>query len=183
MLKAIITDFDGTLVDTFEANLQAYQKAFSEVGQTLTEAQYRTRFGFRFDRFMDTMGIADRKTTACIKELKKNYYPMFFDYLRPNYTLLELIRGFKQLGGKTAIASTARRENLLSVLEYLDMADAFDLVYTGEDVSQGKPSPEIYIKAMETLDVEPSETLIFEDSEMGLEAAKSSGAYFIKISF
>ncbi len=181
MLKAIITDFDGTLVDTFEANLQAYQYAFAEVGLTLTEEQYRSYFGFRFDRFMDCMGITDKKTASSIKELKRVCYPRFFDYLRPNQALLELVRSFRCMGGKTAIASTASRENLLNVLTYLEMEDAFDMVYTGEDVKQGKPSPEIYIKAMDALNVEPSETLIFEDSEIGLEAAKASGAYCMTV--
>ena len=53
MIRAIITDFDGTLVDTFDANLKAYQKAFGEVGVVLSEEKYRECFGFRFDRFME----------------------------------------------------------------------------------------------------------------------------------
>ena len=52
MIKAVITDFDGTLVDTFKANLHAYQEAFDEVGLILTEEQYRECFGFRFEKFM-----------------------------------------------------------------------------------------------------------------------------------
>ena len=56
-------------------------------------------------------------------------------------------------------------------------------LYTGQDVENGKPSPEIYDKTMAELQVQPSDTLIFEDSEVGLQAAKASGAYFIKITF
>ncbi len=181
MLKAFITDFDGTLVDTFEANLFAYQQAFSEVGQRLTETQYRERFGYRYDRFMTSMGITDDEIANRIRELKKGYYPLYFDRLRPNTALIELIRSFRALGGITAIASTARRENLLAALRHIQAEDAFDLIYTGEDVAQGKPSPEIYNKAMAVLDVEPAETLIFEDSEVGLQAANASKAHVMKI--
>lgn len=183
MIKAIITDFDGTLVDTFEANLKAYQRAFSEVGIALTAEQYRKCFGFRFDRFMTAMGVYDENLANRIKEIKKYCYPQYFEYLRPNEALIEWIGTFKQMGGKTALASTARKDNLMNALNYLDLTELFDLIYSGEDVKYGKPSPEIYEKTMEKLLVAPLDTLIFEDSEVGIIAAKNSGAHFIKITF
>lgn len=181
MIKAIITDFDGTLVDTFEANLHAYQEAFERVGRHLEAERYRECFGFRFDRFMAAMGIFDESERIRIKEVKKEVYPKYFKFLHPNYPLIELIEGFHQLGGKTAIASTARRENLLNAVNHLGIADSFDLIYSAEDVKQGKPSPEIYINAMSVLDVLPAEVLIFEDSPVGFEAAKGSGAKYITV--
>lgn len=183
MIKAIITDFDGTLVDTFTPNLKAYQRAFSDVGLTLTAEDYKKCFGFRFERFMAAMGISDNKICMAIKERKKEYYPQYFDYLRPNKALIDLIRSFKQMGGYTAIASTARRDNLLNALNYLDITDCFDLIYSAEDVTEGKPSPEIYNKTMEKLRVAPGDTLIFEDSEVGLQAAEASAANFLKVIF
>lgn len=179
MIKAIITDFDGTLVDTFEANLRAYQKAFHEVGITLTAAKYRECFGFRFERFMTAMAIMDDNVAAQIKEHKKLYYPEYFGYLKPNTALINLIAGIKAMGGKTAIASTARKENLMNVVNYLGIAHHFDLIYAGIDVKQGKPDPEIYLKSMAALGVTPAETLIFEDSQVGIDAAKASGAQYM----
>lgn len=181
MIKAIITDFDGTLVDTFEANLKAYQEAFNSVGLQLTQEKYRECFGFRFDRFMTAMGISDDSIAAKIREAKKNAYPKYFDCLKPNRTLIELIDTFHKMGGQTAIASTARRENLMNAVNHLGVADSFDLIYAAQDVRQGKPSPEIYLNAMERLNVTPDEVLIFEDSPVGFEAAKASGAKVIPI--
>jgi len=179
MIRAIITDFDGTLVDTFEANLKAYQKAFASVGLELTAERYRECFGYRYDRFMQEMGVTDKAVADAIKEAKKDAYPEFFDALRPNHALIDLIQSIKAMGGKTAIASTARKENLMNAINYLGIADHFDLIYAGVDVKQGKPSPEIYLKAMEALGVEPQETLIFEDSQVGIDAAKASGAHYM----
>lgn len=181
MISAIITDFDGTLVDTFEANLCAYQKAFNGVGLNLTAEKYRQCFGYRFERFMTAVGITDEKTWNYIREAKKEYYPQFFEYLKPNKALIELIDCFHRMGGKTAIASTARKENLMNVVNYLGVGELFDLIYAGVDVKQGKPSPEIYLKAMGALGVTPDETLIFEDSEVGIDAAKASGANYMII--
>lgn len=177
MIKAIITDFDGTLVDTFEANLRAYQQAFSDEGVTLTAERYRECFGYRFERFMTAMAINDNIVAHRIKEAKKEYYPDYFEFLKPNNTLIELIDSFKALGGMTAIASTARKENLMNAVNYLGIAGYFDIIYAGVDVKQGKPSPEIYLKAMKALGVSPEETLIFEDSQVGIDAAKASGAH------
>ena len=182
MINAIITDFDGTLVDTFDANLRAYQKAFSEVGLNLTADKYRECFGYRFERFMMAMAVTDERTWNYIREAKKDYYPLYFDYLKPNYALISLIEGFHKKGGKTAIASTARKENLMNVVRHIGVEEIFDLIYAGVDVKQGKPSPEIYEKAMNVLGVTPTEALIFEDSEVGIQAAKASGANYMIIS-
>lgn len=181
MIKAIITDFDGTIVDTFEANLRAYQEAFYQIGIALTAEKYRECFGYRFDRFMTAMGIFDDSTANKIKELKKDAYPKHFAHLKPNKNLIELISTFHQMGGKTAIASTARKENLMNAVNHLGIADNFDLIYAGVDVKQGKPSPEIYHKAMAALGVSPDEVMIFEDSEVGFQAAEASGAKYIKV--
>lgn len=182
MIKAIITDFDGTLVDTFEANLRAYQKALLDVGVELTAERYRQCFGYRFDRLMTALGITDDKTAEAVRKAKAECYPQYFGLLRPNASLIQLIESFRQMGGKTAIASTARRENLMNALNYLGIARIFDLIYAGVDVREGKPSPEIYLKTMNALHVNAQDTLIFEDSEVGIEAAKASGAYYMIVS-
>ncbi len=181
MIKLIISDFDGTLVDTFEANLHAYQKSFNDVNLSLTEEEYRRNFGFRFERFMSEMGISDEEIINSIREKKKNYYPSFFNFLKINTPLVELISTFHENGGKTAIASTARKENLENALLYTNLKSIFDLVFAGEEVTLGKPSPEIYQKVIERMNVSPEETLIFEDSEVGLQAAKASKAHYMKI--
>lgn len=181
MIKAIITDFDGTLVDTFKANLLAYQKAFHEAGLTLTLDKYRECFGLRYDAFMSRMGIFDDNVAKKIKDLKKEYYPQFFEHLVSNQTLIELIDTFHKMGGKTAIASTARKENLMNAIEYLGLAQYFDHIFAGIDVKCGKPNPEIYNKAMSALGVQPSETLIFEDSDTGVRAAIASNAKYIRV--
>lgn len=185
MIKAIITDFDGTLVDTFEANYQAYMLAFKryyyEIGRELTREEYHKCFGLRFDAFMDAMGIDDEQLRRKIRREKARVYPLCFNSLVPNQPLISFMRSVKGSGVKLAIASTARRENLMNVLNYLHLAEMFDLILAGEQVKEGKPSPEIYLTCMQMLGVKAQETLVFEDSEVGLQAAEASGASFIKI--
>ena len=181
MIKLIITDFDGTLVNTFQANYHAYREAFSQVGLTLSEEDYRECYGLRFDGFMEKMGIVDADVRQRIRSLKGECYPSHFGLLKVNQPLLDFIRMFRKSGGKTAVASTARAKNLFNALNHIGVTDDFDLILAGEDVKQGKPSPEIYNTVMSRMEASPGETLVFEDSTVGLQAAAAAGAHYIKI--
>jgi HAD superfamily hydrolase (TIGR01509 family) len=181
LIKAIITDFDGTLVDTYLANMCAYKAAFYVCGFELSDETYKACFGLRFNDFMNKVGIVDIDTQNKIKELKAELYPEFFHLLIPNTTLIDSLTVMKKSGIKIAIASTARRENLLNVLQHFELTDIFDTILTGESVKCGKPDPEIYILTMEQLGVQPNEVLIYEDSDVGLQAAQDSGANYIKV--
>ena len=181
-IKLIISDFDGTLVDTFQANYHAYKKAFQMNGiNELTEDFYRECFGLRFSDFMEKAGVIDNEIRKKIKNDKMISYPLFFNMLRPNNVLISFIKTFKSSGGKTAIASTARKENLMNVLEYLKINDIFDLILSGKDVSKGKPDPEIYNKVLEITGISPENAIIFEDSEVGIKSAEAAGISYIKI--
>lgn len=181
MIKALITDFDGTLIDTFEANFAAYTIAFTRYGLNLSKEQYRHCFGLRFDAFMDKMDINNPELRNKIKKEKARVYPSCFEYLTPNKVLIDFILKAKASGIKTSIASTAQRGNLMNVLEYINLLDTFDLIVAGDAVKEGKPNPEIYLTSMSKLRVLPEETLIFEDSEVGIQAAKASNAKCIPV--
>ena len=180
-IKAIISDFDGTLVDTFEANFLAYEQAFAEIGYTLTRETYRACFGLRYDKFIEQIGLEKNDDTRKVRDLKSQYYPRHFEHLKVNKALVEFIRAFHADGGKTAIVSTARRENLMAALKCIGAEDLFDVILCGEMVEKGKPNPEIYLKALELLQVDTNEALCFEDTEIGIEAAKAAGVPVIKI--
>lgn len=180
-IRLLISDFDGTLVDTFEANYRAYAGAFDSVGLDLGRERYRECFGFRFDRFMDALGISDSATRAAIREKKAEMYPCHFDCLRVNRPLVDFISAFHASGGMTAIASTARGKNLRNALDYLGISADFDLVLAGESVTKGKPDPEIYLSVLNKMGVKPNEALVFEDSEVGFKAAEAAGIRYIRI--
>lgn len=180
-IKAIISDFDGTLVDTFEANYLAYQQAFAEIGYELTRETYRACFGLRYDKFIEKIGLQKNDDTRMVRDLKAKYYPQHFEHLKVNKSLVDFIRAFHAVGGKTAIASTARRENLMAALKCIGAEELFDVILCGEMVEKGKPNPEIYLKALDLLEVDAKEALCFEDTEIGIEAAKATGVPVMKI--
>jgi HAD superfamily hydrolase (TIGR01509 family) len=179
-IEAIITDFDGTLVDTFKANYYAYKEAFIQCGYELTEEQYKECYGLRYDALCDKMNIKEEHRSL-IKELKKKIYPSKFKYLYLNENLINFIIYSKNLRIKTCIASTASKENLYNVLNHFRIKQYFDVIITGEDVKFGKPNPEVYIKALEKLNIKNDQAIVFEDSEVGCLAAYDAGINYIKI--
>ena len=180
-IKLLITDFDGTLVDTFEANFLGYQAAFNAIGMSIDKATYQKHFGMRFDRFMDCMNIGDIETRQRIQDLKTQFYPDFFNKIKVNTPLLEIIRAHHRSGGMTAIASTARTENLMNLLTHINAVNDFDIILAGDEVKEGKPSPEIYLTVLKKAGVTPGEAIIFEDSPVGVQAAQAAGIQHLVI--
>ena len=174
MIKYIITDFDGTIVDTMKANMAAYAEAFEEAGYEFSDDLYAKAFGLRFDDMCNMLGVTQNKMVRDkIRTLKATAYPKYFDLIKVNYPLLEFIATLKDT--KVAIATTASKRNFENVLKHVLNIKA-DVTVTGEDVTKGKPDPEVYLTAAHKLGVEnPDECLVFEDSEVGIKAAEAAG--------
>lgn len=183
-LKLILLDFDGTLADTRYANADAYIEALSEVGISLDRATYLERyFGMRCKEFMNSVGINDDDAVAKIRHRKIELYPKHFDSIKLNTPLWEWCKMMRDGGAKVWIVSTGHIDNITNVMRYLNIYGDVDGILTGDDVTRPKPHPDCFIKAMEIENATPAETIIFEDSAYGLEAARASGAAYVKIEF
>ena len=181
-ISLILTDLDGTLVDTRAANYHAYREVLADFGKSLTEEHYNSCFGLRLEEFLQTLDITDKHITEKIRKQKALVYPIHFDKLVPNNPLLAFLKASRRMGIPLAVVSTARRENILNVLKYIGAYDLFDLIVSGENVSKSKPDPECYIYAIRHFNIEPDKILIFEDTPIGIRAAIETGANCLVIS-
>lgn len=183
MISALLFDLDGTLFDSSEANIAAYTQAFREVGIDFDKSSYTKLFGLRFQEMMDAIAPdSDEQTRKRIKDLKSEYYQHNLQLVRPNMGLLALLQS---CSGKfqTALVTTASRKNVMNLLAHFSISsDLFDCIVAGEDVQKGKPDPECYISAARMLQVQPDECCVFEDSDLGVTAAKAAGSHFVKVS-
>lgn len=181
-IKLILLDFDGTLASTEEANMEAYVAALAEQGIALDREAYRRHyFGMRCPEFLRELGIADESKIDHIRRRKIELYPTFFSSVKINEPLWSFAQDFRAKGGKVWIVSTGQKDNIANAMRHLGIEDKVDGVITSLDVVEAKPSPEAFLKAMSIEGVSPAETLIFEDSEVGLAAAKASGAPYFKV--
>lgn len=192
-IRLLLLDFDGTLADTRRANTLSYVNTLREAGYDLTEAEYEARyFGMRCNEFLKELGITNPAERERLRLRKIALYPAFFDTVRLNRPLWEFCRQFRIQGGRVWIVSTGSRANIDQVMRYLGIGGPdtpaescpegrVDGILSGADVTQSKPAPDCFLRAMEIEGVTPRETLIFEDSEIGLEAARRSGAGYLKV--
>lgn len=179
--KLAVFDMDGTLFDTGQVNYCAYAQAAEKLGYTIEEEQFLTAFnGKSYKEFLPLLGVADSSHMEQIHEAKKKLYPQYLDRAQPNEPLWQLIDIVKK-EYVTAIATTASRRNTEDILSYFKVEGAFDFLITQEDVTRQKPNPECYIKAMKKAEVQPRNTIIFEDSPTGIQAAGASGAYVVNV--
>ena len=181
MIRLLISDFDGTLVDTFRANYLAYSEALRLAGIRISEEEYRQYFGLRFDDFMSRLGITEPSLRSEIRDAKSEAYIRNFDSLRVNRHLLQLLRRHRASGGLTAIASTSRERNLLAALRHIEAIDDFDLILAGDSVAKGKPDPEIYLRVLRHFGLRPADAIAFEDSTAGITAAEAAGIPVLRI--
>lgn len=181
-IKAFLTDLDGTLCGTLEANVAAYRAAFEDAGVPFNEDLYRQNFGLDFKSMMLKIASDHEDAWDMIAEQKQGHYKANAALFTPNEALLAILRDAKMNGKKIGLASTAKRKNAEAVLSAIGAADLFDATIFAEDVSEKKPNPECYTKLIEVLGVTPSEVIVFEDTDMGVVAGKKSGASVLKVS-
>ena len=181
-LKLILLDFDGTLVDTRRANALAYIETLRERGVQLTEEEYLRRFfGVRCVEFMQMVGFMDMADIQQLRQRKVKLYPNYFEHVRLNTDLWQWCQMLRRMGCKTYIVSTGHIDNIHNVMRHLGIEEGIDGIISGDDVTRPKPHPDCFLLAMEREGVSADECIIFEDSEVGLEAAKRSGAPYVKI--
>ena len=181
-IKLLILDFDGTLASTIDAHTCSYILALKEAGIALPEEEYRSKyFGVRCSEFLRALGIADEEERDRIRRRKIEIYPTLLDSVKLNEPLWNFAQDFRAKGGKVWIVSTGQIDNITNAMRHLGIEGMVDGILTSNDVVEPKPSPEAFLKAMAIEGVTPAETLIFEDSPVGLAAAQASGAAYFKV--
>lgn len=181
-IKLLLLDFDGTLANTGRANATSYIEALAEEGITISMEEYRRQyFGWRCPEFLTDIGITDPERQHRIRMRKVEIYPTHFDMVTLNEPLWNFVCDFRRQGGKAWIVSTGHPSNIRNVMQYLGIEDGFDGILSADAVEHSKPAPDCFLKAMALEGVTPAETLIFEDSEIGLAAAEASGAAYFKV--
>lgn len=181
-IRLILLDFDGTLVDTRRANALAYIETLREVGIEIGEEEYLARyFGMRCNEFMTHMGITDAAERERLRLRKIALYPNYFGTLRLNEPLWQFCQDFRRQGGRVWIVSTGSRANIDNVMRHLALEGGIDGIFSGLEIEQPKPAPDCFLEVMRREGCSPRETLIFEDSAVGLAAAEASGAAYFQV--
>jgi beta-phosphoglucomutase len=183
----VIWDVDGTLVDTAEQHFVAWQRFAVEVGHDYTRDDFARTFGWRNPEIFRTLFRADASDELCATwgDRKETLYRE--SVRTTGATLLpgvaQLLAAFANAGWPQALGSSAPRGNLDLLIAATNTAHYFTHVVSGDDVTKGKPNPEVFLKAAAGIGMDPRQCVVFEDAVAGVAAARAGGIKCIAVTF
>lgn len=182
--KLAIFDMDGTLFDTKTAIYISYKRSAELNSKNFSVSEdffNKNCFGKSYKKFLRQYTDWDEKIIEAVHDTKIEIYPAILkESSRINISLFDILRGLKSRYF-IALVTSASKAGTFDMLDYYSCRNDFDLIITGEDVTYPKPDPEGFLKAIEHFSVDASQTLIFEDSDECIDAAKSIGVNVYKV--
>ncbi len=177
-LKALLFDLDGTLINSDMLHFQSWRLECASFGLELDQESYKSRMSGRpnetiMQEFLPH--LTTEQVTAFILSKELRYREMAVSQLAPLPGVLRVLDWAKTRKLYLALVTNAPRVNTEFALTHLSLQSVFDKVVTIDDVRAGKPDPLPYLTALEQLGVHAQESLVFEDSPSGIQAANSAG--------
>jgi len=181
--KALIFDIDGTLADTMPAHFVAYQKILMRYGVEFTPELFNSLAGSPISAQMKLIKQRfnpDGFIPEMVAEEKEIEYRKTLHLTQPIVPVVDIL---KKYYGKLPIACGTGNDRITSIktLEVIGVLDMVDAIVTCNDVENGKPAPDTFLKCAELLNVAPKDCLVFEDADLGIQAANNAGMMIIDI--
>lgn len=184
-IRALIFDFDGLVLDTETPMRASWEEIYEEAGVVVDEKQWARLLGASADppeayelleehlgKPVDRIALHERRMARELELLES-------ETVLPG--VRELIDDARAANLRLAVASSSERVWVEGLLEQHDLIELFDALVCAEDVARTKPFPDLFLKALALLDVQPEETIAFEDSRHGVKAARTAGIFCVAV--
>ncbi len=186
MIKAIIFDLDGVLVDMPEGHFESLNKALGLFGARINKDEHNSYFnGLPTRKKIDKLEEQGRLPSGLketINLIKQKYTKEIIPkYCIPDYSKIIMLKYLKNQGLLIGCCSNSTKETLHLMLKSAQIFDFFDLIIGNDEIKNPKPHPEIYLEAFSKFNVKPEEVIIVEDSPHGIASAKASGAIVYEV--
>jgi beta-phosphoglucomutase len=176
---AAIFDMDGVLVDTYHAHYRSWLEMAASEGLRFSEAEFAPTFGRTSREIIAHFWGKDHYDNAQIAELDRRKEAAFRRVIEADFPAmpgaLELLHALREAGFGLAVGSSGPVENVQLVIDKLDARNLFGAIVTGEDVTHGKPDPQVFLLAAKRLGVAPARCAVIEDAPAGVAAANAAG--------
>lgn len=186
MIKGIVFDMDGVLIEAKDWHYDALNKALKLFGFEISRFDHLTTYdGLPTRRKLEMLTIERGlpvELHSFINEMKQAYtMEIVHTQCKPRFVHEYALSKLKAMDYKLGLASNSIKTTIEVMMQKAKLAQYLDVQLSADDVTKGKPDPEIYIKAMARLGLKPSECLIVEDNENGILAARASGAHVLVV--
>lgn len=177
MIKAVIFDLDGVIVDSEHIHVEAEKQTMLKYGVRISSEELRKYTGSTA-KFMFAELIEKYELDTTVEEIFNEKEEVLFELLEadthPTKGVIELIGKLEQRNLKLGIASSAHRRLVEYVLRKLGIKHVFESIMSSEDIVHCKPNPEVFLRSADELGVSPNECVVIEDAELGVKAAKNA---------
>jgi HAD superfamily hydrolase (TIGR01509 family) len=188
MIKALIFDFDGLILDTETSEYQVWQSIYREYGFELPHDEWGKIIGgygiSNFDAAEHLSGLSQgRLDSVSLRDRYRSESDALIHVQPILPGVMDTIHEAKRLGLKLAIASSSPHSWVDTHAKRLGIFEYFDKIICADDIAAGrtKPNPDLFLLALKQLDVQKNEAIVFEDSPNGVKAAKSAGVFVVAI--
>lgn len=177
-VEGVIFDMDGLMIDSERVTFEGYQILCAKEGKTMDKDTYQLCLGKPVPDILQVFYDAYGQDFPIERIIKENHQRMAAVFetegvpAKPG--LRQLLEFLKSNGIRTAVATSSTRERVSRILQLADLEKDFDAVVCGDEVKHGKPAPDIFLKAADALHLPPQSCLVLEDSESGIQAARSA---------
>jgi beta-phosphoglucomutase len=187
MIKACLFDMDGVIVDTAKFHFLAWQRLANSLSIEFTEIQNEELKGVsRVESLEKILSwgnvVLNNAKKLELMDLKNRWYLEYAEQVVPSEMLpgvLEFLNELKQRDIRIGLGSSSK--NAVLILEKLGILEMFDTIIDGNKIHMSKPHPEVFQRGASELQLTPTEIVVFEDAQSGVEAAKTGGFYCIGI--
>lgn len=185
-IKAVVFDMDGVLIDAKDWHYEALNKSLAIFGLTISRHEHLVTFdglstGQKLKMLSKTY-VLPESLHGFINDMKQQYtMDITHQLCKPIFHHQFALSKLKEEGYSLAVASNSIRNTVKVMMEKSALIEYLDFYLSNQDVSRGKPDPEIYSLAISKLGIKPEQCVIVEDNEHGVRAAEASGAHVLKV--
>ena len=181
-IQGYIFDCDGTLTDSMPLHYLAWNKTMSDHGIEFSEDRFYALAGMPTEKIIQLLAEEQKVSVNPLlaSQQKEQAFMSLIDQLQP---IEPVISKARSLTGRSpiSVASGGTREAVLAQLQQIEMCDVFQIIVTAEDTDLHKPEPDAFLKAADLMQVEPCACCVYEDSDLGIQAAEAAGMQWIDV--
>jgi beta-phosphoglucomutase family hydrolase len=180
-----IFDWDGVIIDSARLHEESWHQLARELGKTIAPGSFIRGFGMKSARIIEEIHgwATEPEEIARLTNRKEALYREIVKRSRiePLPGVVEWLHRLNEAGVPCAVASSTQRLNIDAVLERIGLRRAFRAIVSAEDVTHGKPAPEVFEKAADRLKLPAGRCVVFEDAHVGIEAAHAAGMKVVAV--